>query len=338
MFRIDDLLSSPWTVGILRLATMVALVGFRRWRHLLVFLASILVVEALAYELAIFVASPRPDGVRIIGSWDGPSFPSPPVASLAVTLVGIVYTLVPPGRARSIAKWVAGGTLFVFAFARLYLAVDHPTDILSGSCWASRSRSSRSASFTPNEVFPVTYRRGKRRPPRRRRAPGATRSGRPSRTSSGSRSSRSSRSGWRRPAGSTPLRLRVAAASPDSYVFAKLYAKSHVRADRWYKLGRTILYGALEDETLVPDRPPVRRVRGLHAAPAAATSASHARAVRDRRDHPGARVPDRHGVLRRRRRDQRRRGRRRGHRRGPAARPASSGTPGSPTGTSSRPT
>jgi tRNA A-37 threonylcarbamoyl transferase component Bud32 len=32
-------------------------------------------------------------------------------------------------------------------------------------------------------------------------------------------------------------------------VFAKLYAMSHVRADRWYKLGRTILYGALEDET-----------------------------------------------------------------------------------------
>ena len=35
---------------------------------------------------------------------------------------------------------------------------------------------------------------------------------------------------------------------PERYVFAKLYAKSHVRADRWYKLGRTILYGALEDE------------------------------------------------------------------------------------------
>jgi tRNA A-37 threonylcarbamoyl transferase component Bud32 len=30
--------------------------------------------------------------------------------------------------------------------------------------------------------------------------------------------------------------------------FAKLYAKTHVRADRWYKMGRTILYGALEDE------------------------------------------------------------------------------------------
>ena len=31
-------------------------------------------------------------------------------------------------------------------------------------------------------------------------------------------------------------------------MFAKLYTKGHVRADRWYKLGRTILYGTLEDE------------------------------------------------------------------------------------------
>src|SRR5439155_434694 len=47
--------------------------------------------------------------------------------------------------------------------------------------------------------------------------------------------------------GSTPLRLKVQG-DPDMYLFAKLYAKSHVRADRWYKLWRTILYGALEDE------------------------------------------------------------------------------------------
>ena len=47
--------------------------------------------------------------------------------------------------------------------------------------------------------------------------------------------------------GSTPLRLRVAG-DPDTYLFGKLYAMNHVRADRWYKLGRTILYGRLEDE------------------------------------------------------------------------------------------
>ena len=47
--------------------------------------------------------------------------------------------------------------------------------------------------------------------------------------------------------GSTPLRIQVAG-DPDTYLFGKLYAMNHVRADRWYKMGRTILYGRLEDE------------------------------------------------------------------------------------------
>jgi tRNA A-37 threonylcarbamoyl transferase component Bud32 len=34
----------------------------------------------------------------------------------------------------------------------------------------------------------------------------------------------------------------------DRFLFAKLYSTTHLRSDRWYKLGRTILYGALEDE------------------------------------------------------------------------------------------
>jgi len=249
MLRVDDVLSSPWTIGNLRLATAVALVGFRRWRHLIVFLASIVIVEALAYELAIFVASPRPDGVRIIGNWDGPSFPSPPVASLAVTLVGIVYTLVPSGRARSLAKWLAGGTLFVFAFARLYEAVDHPTDILSGLILGIGIPVIAFRVFTPNEVFPVTYRRG--------RAAHLDVGGRrgeaivtAARDQLGLSVLEAKPIGLEGSGGSTPLRLRVAATSeaPERYIFAKLYAKSHVRADRSYKLGRAILYGALEDE------------------------------------------------------------------------------------------
>ena len=47
--------------------------------------------------------------------------------------------------------------------------------------------------------------------------------------------------------GSTPLRLRLDGESP-TYVFSKLYARNHLRADRWYKLGRSVLYGSLEDE------------------------------------------------------------------------------------------
>jgi tRNA A-37 threonylcarbamoyl transferase component Bud32 len=249
MLRVDEVLSSPWTIGILRFGTMVALIGFRRWRHLLVFLASILVVEALAYELALFVASPRPDGVRIIGSWDGPSFPSPPVASLAVTLVGIVYSLVPAGRARSIAKWLAGGTLLVFAFARLYEAVDHPTDIVSGLILGVGIPVIAFRVFTPNDVFPVTYRRGRAAhlDVGGRRGEAIVRA---ARDQLGLSVLEAKPIGLEGSGGSTPLRLRVAATSedPERYIFAKLYAKSHVRADRSYKLGRAILYGALEDE------------------------------------------------------------------------------------------
>jgi tRNA A-37 threonylcarbamoyl transferase component Bud32 len=45
--------------------------------------------------------------------------------------------------------------------------------------------------------------------------------------------------------GCTPLRIGL---DDTTALFGKLYATSHLRADRWYKLGRTILYGALEDE------------------------------------------------------------------------------------------
>jgi tRNA A-37 threonylcarbamoyl transferase component Bud32 len=48
-------------------------------------------------------------------------------------------------------------------------------------------------------------------------------------------------------AGSTPLRITVAG-DPPRQLFGKLYARSHLRSDRWYKLGRELLYGRLEDE------------------------------------------------------------------------------------------
>jgi tRNA A-37 threonylcarbamoyl transferase component Bud32/membrane-associated phospholipid phosphatase len=249
MVQVDAVLSSRWTVGVLRLGTMVALVLLRRWRHLLVFLASVVIVEALAYQLSIFVASPRPDGVRIIGSWEGPSFPSPPVAALAVTLVGIVYSLLPPGRPRSRGKWVVGGILLLFAFARLYEAVDHPTDILSGLILGVGIPVVAFRVFTPNDVFPVTYRRGRaahldvggRRGEAIRKAV---------REQLGLTILEVKPVGLDGSGGSTPLRIRVAARNedPERFIFAKLYAKSHVRADRSYKFGRAILYGALEDE------------------------------------------------------------------------------------------
>jgi tRNA A-37 threonylcarbamoyl transferase component Bud32 len=43
------------------------------------------------------------------------------------------------------------------------------------------------------------------------------------------------------------MRIKVAG-DPPVVLFGKLYARSHLRSDRWYKLGRELLYGRLEDE------------------------------------------------------------------------------------------
>jgi tRNA A-37 threonylcarbamoyl transferase component Bud32 len=104
--------------------------------------------------------------------------------------------------------------------------------------------------FTPNDVFPVSYRKAK--------AAHLDVGGRRGeaivagiRDQLGLKVLGIKPVGLEGSGGSTPLRIEVEVTEdqPNKYLFAKLYAKSHVRADRWYKLGRTILYGALEDET-----------------------------------------------------------------------------------------
>ncbi|MGH2651009.1 MAG: RIO1 family regulatory kinase/ATPase, partial [Actinomycetota bacterium] len=134
--------------------------------------------------------------------------------------------------------------------ARVYLAVDHPTDAAFGAIMGIAIPLVAFRWYTPNDVFPVTYRKGKaahldvggRRGDAIRKA---------TLDQLGLEVLQIKPVGLEGSGGSTPLRLKVAGAEeePERYLFAKLYAKSHVRADRWYKLGRSILYGALEDET-----------------------------------------------------------------------------------------
>ena len=143
----------------------------------------------------------------------------------------------------------------LFCLARLYLGVDHPGDALLGAAFAVAIAVTAFRFFTPNEAFPVTYRRGRaahvdvtgRRGEAIRQAV---------RDQLGLSVVEVKPVGLESSAGSTPLRLRVEDGR-DKFVFAKLYTKGHVRADRWYKLGRTILYGSLEDES------PFKTVRRL---------------------------------------------------------------------------
>ena len=237
---------SGWGVTVVGLSVVAATMAFRRWRHLLVFLGSVLFLEFGGTMIYFGLSRPRPYGVPIIGSWGGYSGVSPPVAVVTIFLMGAVYCLAVPGRARSWTKAAVAAVVAVFCLARLYLAVDHVDDLLLGVALAVAIAVTAFRYFTPNEVFPVAYRRGRTaHVDVTGRRGEAIRHG--VRDQLGFTVTGITPVGLESSAGSTPLRLRVQD-SPDEFLFGKLYTKGHVRADRWYKLWRTILYGSLEDE------------------------------------------------------------------------------------------
>src|SRR4029453_1134104 len=102
-----------------------------------------------------------PLGVTIIGSWEGFAFPSATVTAAAITGLGILYTVLVPGRQRRIAKWVLWGLLVLLMLSQWYLTVDHPSDDLVAVVFGVGLPLLAYRMFVPNSVFPVTYRRGR---------------------------------------------------------------------------------------------------------------------------------------------------------------------------------
>jgi membrane-associated phospholipid phosphatase len=245
-FRLVDRAVTGWTIYVVGIALLVSMVVFRRWRHLFTFVASVIALELVGIMMIRAYSRPRPYDVTTIGPWEGYSLPSATPAFVSFTVVGIIYAIFVPGRPRGIAKLVGALVIALVAFARLYLAIDHPFDVLVGVAIGVGVPLLAFRFFTPNELFPVTYRPGKtahldvggRRGAAIRQAV---------EDQLGVKVLESKPVGLAGSGGSTPLRLRVAG-DPDTYLFGKLYAMNHVRADRWYKLGRLILYGRMEDE------------------------------------------------------------------------------------------
>ena len=237
---------SGWGASVLGLSAVVLTMVFRRWRHLLVFVCSLFLLELAIEFITEGTTRPRPYGVPVIAGWTGYSTPALSVAILTFLLMCIAYCLVVPGRPRSYAKAAIAVSVTVFCLACLYLAVDHVDDLLLGVALGVAIPVSAFRFFTPNEVFPVAYRRGNTAHVDVTGARGeAIRQG--VRDQLGFTVTGITPVGLESSAGSTPLRLRTEG-GPQEYLFAKLYTKGHVRADRWYKMWRTILYGSLEDE------------------------------------------------------------------------------------------
>src|SRR4029450_10790925 len=133
-------LTSSWTIRVIRWSVILALVVFRRWRHLFVFLGALIITEIVAYNASSIIARPRPLGIPILTGWQGYSMPSRPMASVAVSAVGAMYALIVAGKPRSIAKWAIWIVLVILGLARVYLGVDHATDVVMGAVFGVGGR------------------------------------------------------------------------------------------------------------------------------------------------------------------------------------------------------
>ena len=193
---------------------------------------------------------------------------------------------------------MVGVLLVITALSRLYLAQDHPTDIVAGVILGVAVPLAAFRLLTPNDVYPVRYKRGR---PAHLDVTGSRGEAiiRALQDQLGLIASEVKPFGLAGSGGSTPLRITVKG-DPDTYVFGKLYAATHVRSDRWYKLGPHAALRPAGGRAAVPQRAPAGPVRGLRPARAVRRGAARGAPPGDRRDHPGAGVPAGQRVLRRR--------------------------------------
>ncbi len=246
-FRRLAALSSWWVLNVLGFGLLLALLVLRRFRQLVVWVILADVVSLLAGDVIGAVAQrPRPFGVAIRTGWGGWALPSLQLTLLATGLVVALYSLVPQGRWRNLGKLAVTVLVTLAALGRVALGADAPTDVLVGVAIGVTIPLLVFRLLVPDELFPVVYRRGRAAHLDVTGARGVA-IRRALVDQLGLVVEEVKPFGLSGSAGSTPLRICVKG-DPPTWLFGKLYARSHLRADRWYKLGRELLYGRLEDE------------------------------------------------------------------------------------------
>ena len=225
---------------------LLALIVLRRFRHLLVLVVSYEVLTVLTTVFLLIVHRPLPFGVPVQFRWAGFAMPSAEIEKVCAVLTGALYTLVPAGRWRRRGGWAAAAIVAVIGLSRMRLGVDAPTDVLLGAILGVTVPLLGVRLFAPEESFPVVYggAHGAHLDLGGARGEAIKRA---LKEQMGIEVASIEPFGLAGSGGSSPMRLRRAD-PPGGYLFGKLYARSHVRADRWYKLGRQLRYGRLEDE------------------------------------------------------------------------------------------
>ena len=223
-----------WLLIAIRWGTAVALIGYRRWRHLAVFVGSVVLVTV---SVRWFPTA----GIAESGIARHPAYAA---ASLAVTVMGLVYALVPAGRPRRRALVIGVASCAVLAVGSILTRTYTPSEIGIGFIIGFSIPFLGFRVFAPEAVFPVTYRSRRTAHLDIDRDRGAA-IDIALREQLGLEVAHKEPFGLAGSGGSTPLKIEL---TDGRRLFGKLYAQSHLRADRWYKLGRTVMYGALEDE------------------------------------------------------------------------------------------
>ena len=239
------LLTTFAAVMVLRIGTVLVLVLYRRFRHLVVFLVTLVVTDWVVVRL-LFVELPSPT-VPVLVDVDGYAFPSKAIAALAITLYAMTFVLVPRGRGRNRLRAGFTAGLVLVVLAELHLAADYLSATVYAAVLVPCVADVAFRWLVPEEGFPITYQT-------RGSAAHLDLGGERGRAIVRAMADQLGLSvtevkefGLEGSGGSSPLRMTL----DGSRVFGKIYSTSHERADRWYRFGRTILYGQLEDEPAI---------------------------------------------------------------------------------------
>jgi membrane-associated phospholipid phosphatase len=124
-------LGSAWVNWPLRILAVVLLAWRRHWLRLAAFALAVLTSEVLIGTIKAAVDRPRPPGSLI--ETTAASFPSGHAVASAVTAVGLVLVLAPPGRARW--RWEVNAVVFtsVMALSRVDLRAHWLSDTVAGA-------------------------------------------------------------------------------------------------------------------------------------------------------------------------------------------------------------
>jgi undecaprenyl-diphosphatase len=115
----------------LRGGAIVLLLFRRRYLQFSAFLAAIITSELCIGPLKAAIERPRPPNPLVETS--GYSYPSGHAIAIAVTAIGLVVALLPPGRRRLRWELLAAGFMFLISLSRVYLRAHWLTDVIGGS-------------------------------------------------------------------------------------------------------------------------------------------------------------------------------------------------------------